>query len=466
MCKLCDMSTNLHRTLLALGTFFAKLLELITLSHSILDHFLIIYKLINFNLNGILFPIMADNPHLPYCLECGEARIAHGFAKVDDAVSIAVDLCFVRPTARIRNHITSLFKKIPYDKSLSKFFLILARLGVGQISYALNDNDSIRTKALWESAEELGIKLFTYRISDRLPYGITVAKYAKDTLTYQDVPRPKGWSSPSLEWMDDKSVLKKKLIKAGLPTAKGGLIFTQRGALSLFSNLTSPVIIKPHLGTRGRHTTLSLVTQEDVLRAFAIGKEIAVGLVLEEELQGNLYRVTLIGGEPVAVARRDFPHVVGDGVSTIKELIDITNSDKRRDGFSFYPILDNDRMTHQLNLQKLTKSSIPESGRLVVLNDKVSRLHGTTTVDVTETVHSECMDLFRRIGVFLGDAVVGVDFIIGDITRSPSGQSRHGVVECNAMPYIDLHHYPFEGQPRPVAQELWKLCFPKLKNKS
>jgi cyanophycin synthetase len=368
--------------------------------------------------------------------------------------------------ARIRNHITNLFKKIPYDKNLSKIFLTLARLGVGEVSYALSDSDSIRTKAIWESAEELGVKLFTYKISKDLPYGITVAKYANETLIYQDVPRPKGWNSPSLEWMDDKNILKKKLIKAGLPTAKGGIVFTEQRALSLFSQLASPVIIKPHLGTRGRHTTLSLVTQEDVLRAFAIGKEIAVGLVLEEELQGDLYRVTLVGGEPVAVARRDFPHVIGDGVSTIADLITITNSDKRRDGFSFYPILDNDRMAHQLNLQKLTKSSIPENGRLVVLNDKVSRLHGTTTVDVTETVHPDCMELFRKIGAFLGDAVVGVDFIIGDITRSPIDQNRYGVVECNAMPYIDLHHYPFEGKPRPVAQELWKLCFPKINKTS
>ena len=82
------------------------------------------------------------------------------------------------------------------------------------------------------------------------------------------------------------------------------------------------------------------------------------------------------------------------------------------------------------------------------------------------TYVEQIMGLFRKIGAFLGDAVVGVDFIIGDITRSPIDQNRYGVVECNAMPYIDLHHYPFEGKPRPVAQELWKLCFPKINKTS
>ncbi len=409
---------------------------------------------------------MADNPHLPYCLECGEARIPHGFAKIDDAISLCVDSCLARPTSRFRAYMGKLVKRIPYDAGLSRLFLFLANHGIGEVSYTLDDRDSIRTKALWESARDLGIKLFTYRIIKDIPYSLTVARYNGDTLVYQDVPRPKGWHSPSLHWMDDKGILKKKLMKAKIPTAKGGIVFTKKTALSLFKKLTAPVIIKPHLGTRGRHTTLSLTTEEDVKRAFTIGKEIAVGLVLEEELQGELFRVTLVGGEPIAVARRDFPHVVGDGVSTIGELITMTNKDSRRDGFSFYPILENKRMTHQLDLNGLTKESVPEKGEFIILNDKVSRLHGTTTVDVTDIVHPECMVLFRKIGAFLGDAVVGVDFIIGDITQSPSGQSRYGVVECNAMPYIDLHHYPFEGKPRPVAHDLWKLCFPKLKNKS
>ena len=409
---------------------------------------------------------MSENTHLPYCIECGEARIDHGYAKRNDIISLLVGACFARPTEGIRSYIVNFIERIPYEKTISRLFIALSKRGIGEVTYKLDDRDSLRTKVLWDAGGRLGVKLFTYRVTKDMPDGITVASCGDEVIVYQDVPRPKGWISPSIEWMDDKSILKRKLLQAGISTARGGIAFTERGALSLFTALSAPVIIKPRLGTRGRHTTLSLTTREDVLRAFRIGKEIAAGLVIEEELKGDLYRVTLVGGEPVAVARRDFPHVIGDGLSTIQTLIDVTNKDKRRDGFSFYPILDNERMDYQLSLQKLTKDSIPEKGRVVILNDKVSRLHGTTIADVTDAVHPDCMDLFRKIGAFLGDAIVGVDFIIEDITKSHVGQSRYGVVECNAMPYIDLHHYPFEGKPRPVAEDLWKLCFPKLKNKS
>ena len=67
----------------------------------------------------------------------------------------------------------------------------------------------------------------------------------------------------------------------------------------------------------------------------------------------------------------------------------------------------------------------------------------------------------HTIGVLLNDAIVGVDFILGDITQSWRLQPRSGVIECNSLPFIDMHHYVMKGIPKNVAGALWDLVGPQ-----
>jgi cyanophycin synthetase len=51
--------------------------------------------------------------------------------------------------------------------------------------------------------------------------------------------------------------------------------------------------------------------------------------------------------------------------------------------------------------------------------------------------------------------LVGIDFIIEDISKSWKEQARCGVIECNSRPFFDNHHLPFNGKPRNVAGAIW-----------
>ena len=78
---------------------------------------------------------------------------------------------------------------------------------------------------------------------------------------------------------------------------------------------------------------------------------------------------------------------------------------------------------------------------------------------MTDSVHPDNMALFEKIGRVLDDPLVGIDFIIEDMSRSWKTQKNCGVIECNSMPFIDLHHYPLYGKPRDAAGALWDLIY-------
>lgn len=398
-----------------------------------------------------------------YCSDCGDAPVNHRLYKINTySEAAALHVSYVLRPFEI------LAKKIVGALRISKlalpFFTLLHRLHLGVLADHFREGDSIRTKALFEGAATLGIKLWHFRPFNQASDAFFIAKLGREVHVFDIMPRPKGSASRSLLWMDDKGRLKKEFVEAGIPIAKGAVCTTLAQAKEVARQHGFPLIAKPTLGSRGRHTTVGITSYEDLERAFSCGRELTPWVLVEQELQGIVHRVTLIGGKVAGVVKRDAPGVLGDGKHTVRELMEIENRDPRRDDFSFYKIAPNERAERELSRQKLTWDSKPTYGQYVILNDKISRLHGTVTIDLTEKMHPENRDLFEGvIHNALQDPLVGIDFMIDDITRSWREQERCGVVECNAVPYIDLHHYPFEGASRNVAALLWQEIFPSAK---
>ncbi len=396
---------------------------------------------------------------LPYCEECGGARVAHGPEKLslmlEDLIASIVGGDRSRAIERIADRL--------FDQALPgargrRIVETLRALGIIQIlPYETHNNT--RALALAEGAAARSIKLSTLTF-----LGLPITHIADRTTDgaatfFRLIPRPKGPRAPSFYFMDDKARLKAFLMESGIPCAPGGAVRTYADALRLFKEIGRPVITKPHCGSRGRHTTIDIRTPEELRRGFSIAKQLSPKVVVEAYIKGVVHRVTLVGGRPVAIAKREYPYVIGDGVHTVDALIDIENAHPRRDGVFFRPLERTARLALVLRDQGLTITDIPETGRKVLVNDKNSRLNGTVTDDVTASVHPENLALFARLGTLLKDPIVGVDFMLEDATRPWTEQTEIGVLECNSMPYIDVHHKVASGEPINVAALLWDEVF-------
>jgi D-alanine-D-alanine ligase-like ATP-grasp enzyme len=375
-------------------------------------------------------------------------------------MEIVFDKLF-RPLVPLQNVFELFLAWLQPERVIPPIVTTLSYLGITKKVWEFQDSDSSRTQVLYEAAKPRNIKLYHVFIFN-FPTTIFVAEKDGRTMVYTHEPRPAGPPSPSLYWMDNKEIMLERFRAAGIPVPKGRAVKSEKEAIKAFEEIKGKVIVKPILGSRSRHTFIHIDTVQELVHAFHIAQQISPWVIVEQQLEGMVYRATVIGGKVVGVLRREPPHVIGDGTYTVKELIEQENKNPLRHGSIFHTLVVGPEAHTELKRQQLTLDSIPSAGQMVSLNQKVSRGEGASNSDVTDETHPDNIQLFEKIGQVLEDPLVGIDFIIPDMTNSWQEQDC-GVIECNAMPFIDLHHYPLTGKPRDAAGALWDLVFPDKK---
>jgi D-alanine-D-alanine ligase-like ATP-grasp enzyme len=341
------------------------------------------------------------------------------------------------------------------------FFNLMVFLKLGYFSHEPNEKDSTRTKCFWDEAIKRGIKMREFHLG--LIDNTFVAEFKGKTILFDGLPRPDIKGSPALRWMDNKGIMKKKFKKEGLPVADGGVAFTKSQALKIFKRIVKPVITKPNLGSRSRHTMIHIDTPELLIIGFKKAKKLSPLVIVEEELRGYLFRGTLINQKLAGVVKRDQPEVTGDGVHTLKQLLDEENKRPERMGPLFHKITIDKEAEVELERQNVKMDDVITLGKIITFSQKTSRGCGGTTTEVTDITHPDNIEMLEHVGKFLSDPLVGVDFIIEDITKSWKEEQHCGIIECNSLPFIDLHHYPLFGKPQNVAAKLWDLVIPESK---
>lgn len=395
-------------------------------------------------------------PGMKHCKDCEPSQEIHSIAYLS-VVFGWIDGPFFNLMDKI---FTNTAEKI-FDKASVPVLKSIVWLKLGRFTDSPSSDDSLRSRCFWEEAERRGIKMREFHwgpIKD-----VFLVEHGGKTISFQGLPRPSITASASISWMDNKGIMKNKFKKEGLPVAPGGVALTQSRALEIYNQITKPVITKPNIGSRSRHTLIHIDSPKKLIYGFKKAKKLSPLVVVEEELRGYLFRGTLIAGKLAGVVRRDQPQVTGDGVHTLEELMNTENKRPERQGPIFHKIVIDPDSQVELEREGVTMQDIPPKGKVITFSQKTSRGCGGTTTEVTDIVHPDNIAMLERVGAFLRDPLVGVDFIMEDITKPWKEEQHCGIIECNSLPFIDLHHYPLFGKPNNVASKLWDLVLPESK---
>lgn len=312
------------------------------------------------------------------------------------------------------------------------------------------------TGSIIEEAEARGIpwiRLNKYSLC-QLGYGAN-QKRIQATVTSET-------SSIGVEIACNKEDTKYLLEQAEVSVPRGEIIRRESSLEEACAYVGFPLVIKPVDGNHGRGITVNINNLEDALVAFHAAKAVSNSVIIEKFITGEDYRLLVINNVLVAAALRTPANVIGNGRSTIQQLIDEVNSDPRR-GFGHENVLTkittNDLTLGLINSAGYTIDSILPAGERLILKDTANLSTGGTAEDVTDFVHPANISMCERISRIIDLDICGIDIMTTDISK-PLEETGGAVLEVNAGPGFRMHLAPTKGLPRNVAAPVIDKLFP------
>lgn len=333
--------------------------------------------------------------------------------------------------------------------------------------YALSafDNMELSTQALLFDLIQQGISVELLDENDQflaLKFGDHLEYVKNGNMTSHD-----QYISPLI--MENKVVTKKVLAKAGFNVPKSVEFTDVATAIAHYPLFEGKaVVIKPKSTNYGLGITIfqqGVNNRDDFAKAIEIAFREDKEVMVEDYLVGTEYRFFVLGDETLAVLLRVPANVVGDGVHTVRELVEMKNADPLRGDGSRSPLKKialGEIEQLQLKEQGLTVDSIPAKGQSVQLRANSNISTGGDSIDMTDAMHDSYKQIAVGIAHAMGAKVCGVDLIIPDLNQAAEPSLRSwGVIEANFNPMMMMHIFPYQGKSRRLTQNVIKMLFPE-----
>ncbi len=269
-------------------------------------------------------------------------------------------------------------------------------------------------------------------------------------------------SSIAVELADEKTETKAHLRKAGIPVPRGVVVSTEAEAIKAFKDINGAVVVKPDVGNHGKGATINVTTEDQLKIAFKAAYKRCDNVIIEEYVEGLDLRLLVINGKLIAAAKREPAHVIGDGKSSIRQLIEQVNLDPHR-GYGHEKNLTRievDNMTERLlSLTGLSLDSRPSNLEKIYLKATANISQGGTATDVTAEINPDIRIMAERAANIIGLDCAGIDALVTDISL-PLDKSGLKVIEINAAPGFRMHLEPTNGKAQDVAKPFVDMLFP------
>lgn len=297
-------------------------------------------------------------------------------------------------------------------------------------------------KAWRDAAAELGA---TCR-----PLGNGISEIELDGVRTRVVENTCGIDDPvTLQVLSDKLLTYRLLEEEGLRTPRHAefSLSDLDPAMEFIAKAGRDCVVKPASGTGGgRGVTTGIRTTSQLARSAAIAAVYCDELLIEEQIAGDNYRLLYLDGELIDAFVRRHPGVIGDGRSTVGQLVRAANDERSRHGAGISQVLltiDMD-MNRTLAKQGLSLRAVPEKGAAVTLKTVVNENCGQDNSSAARLLCQSVIDDGARAVRALRVRLAGVDIITPD-PGVPLGESGGMVLEVNAPPNYYYHYQKRDG---------------------
>lgn len=335
--------------------------------------------------------------------------------------------------------------------------------------YVLNgfDDMELSTQLLIHDAIQLGVKTEIIDRADqflRLTYEGQVEYVRNGNMTSKD-------TTISHFIMENKTVTKNILDEAGYSVPGGGEYHSLEKAIASYGKYKGQaIVVKPKSTNYG--IGISVFKNSPDIESFKEALEIAFKeddtVLVEEFIDGTEYRFFVLNDKVEAVLLRVPANVIGDGQSTISQLVDQKNEDPLRGENHRTPLARIEKGSLEklmLNEQGFNFDSVPKENETVYLRENSNISTGGDSIDFTDEMHASYNEIAVGIAKALDVKVTGIDLIIPDYQHaSTQAVPGYSCIEANFNPAMNMHAYVTKGKGRRLTIKVLEMLYPHLKN--
>lgn len=219
------------------------------------------------------------------------------------------------------------------------------------------------------------------------------------------------------------------------------------------------IVIKPIDSYDSNGVTVDVTDRHQIKPAldFALSVSDKTDVLAQRQLEGDLFRIFVLEDKVVAVTQSKAAEVTGDGVSTLRTLVDNLNAGiGRGDGSTF--ALQKINLSDVEDYVPMSLRSVPGLGIKIRITRTDSVSSGGSAINVTDTIHSSWSDMAVRVSQQLGLHVAGFDIITKNISIQMDTENVP-LLEINSRPGLKIHEYPARGEPVHLAPLLLDSVF-------
>lgn len=257
-----------------------------------------------------------------------------------------------------------------------------------------------------------------------------------------------------------KEQARDKFKQGNIPHAQGLIFFNPFSAVRFAKQHGFPLVIKPNVSGFSRGSHFPIRNYKELWKAIFFAKCWWPFTVVEQFLEGNNYRVVVANGEIVSVLQRYAPSVKGDGILTIRELMQKENA--IREDMKLYPVIYPLKESAQtrtfLAKQGLDFDSVPAAEQRITLFYRISLAPGGVVEVINKQLLPEANNqLFKQVLTLFDANILGIDVILEKGIEYDYREQKCIFLEVNSRPYLKMHAYPRYGEAEDLSEQFSQL---------
>lgn len=205
-------------------------------------------------------------------------------------------------------------------------------------------------------------------------------------------------------------------------------------------------VVKPANGAAGRGVTTGVRSRSDLIRAAVAAAAYEPHLLVEQQIEGDVYRLLYLDGLLLDAVLRKGPTITGDGRSTIGQLVESENRARLADGAKRAQVLlsvDLD-MRRTLERQGLSPSSVPTKGARLTVKTVINENSTADNLPAATLVCKSVVEEGAAAAAAVGARLAGVDIVTRD-PRVSLAASGGVILEVNTTPGYHYHYHQRDG---------------------